>query len=498
MDRNTRRRLWGGFFVAIMLAAAGVGIAQVAFYQRVILTGPCQLSAGSNSPEGVFVGSPCDVYLRTNGGAGTILYLKETGAATNTGWQPVPPGGTIPAASGGTGITSYAVGDLLYASAATTLAKLADVAAGSYLRSGGVTTAPAWSVLKLPDAAAQGEILSATSANTLTALGVGTAGQYLRSAGAAANVAWSTTIWPNAAAQGEIPTVTAANTYTNLAVGTAGQFLRSAGAAANVTWSTSTWPNTIAQGEIPTATGANTITALAVGTAGDYLRSGGGGANVAWRSFVYGDLYLYDNAAALSIDTAGVYHGVTGLASGTVSGFTAGTSLDGVIASVAEGTPADGKVTVTDVGHGLTTGDIVTIHGSTDYDGVYAITWLTADTFEITAAWTVTRTGFWHRPSRLVTGANSAGPARVCFNVSVNAAANGKRYKLEIFVGTAEQNNIAAEYQAGVNTSWQTVSACGIVTLAASDQVWIGIEGITDATDVTVVHGNLNVQRIGG
>lgn len=50
----------------------------------------------------------------------------------------------LTAAQGGTGITSYAVGDLIYASGATALAKLADVATGNVLLSGGVTTAPAW------------------------------------------------------------------------------------------------------------------------------------------------------------------------------------------------------------------------------------------------------------------------------------------------------------------------------------------------------------------
>jgi len=53
--------------------------------------------------------------------------------------------GTLGGDQGGTGLAVYAVGDLLYASGATTLSKLADVATGSLLASGGVTTAPAWS-----------------------------------------------------------------------------------------------------------------------------------------------------------------------------------------------------------------------------------------------------------------------------------------------------------------------------------------------------------------
>lgn len=50
----------------------------------------------------------------------------------------------LAATSGGTGQSSYAVGDLLYANTTTTLAKLADVATGNVLRSGGVGVAPAW------------------------------------------------------------------------------------------------------------------------------------------------------------------------------------------------------------------------------------------------------------------------------------------------------------------------------------------------------------------
>ena len=57
--------------------------------------------------------------------------------------------GTIIATKGGTGQTSYAVGDLLYADTTTTLAKLADVATGNALISGGVTTAPSWGKIGL-------------------------------------------------------------------------------------------------------------------------------------------------------------------------------------------------------------------------------------------------------------------------------------------------------------------------------------------------------------
>lgn len=80
---------------------------------------------------------------------GTNTYALTTDGSGVTSWAQIglttAVTGVLPVANGGTNIASYAVGDLLYASGATTLSKLADVAKGSVLIAGGVTTAPAWS-----------------------------------------------------------------------------------------------------------------------------------------------------------------------------------------------------------------------------------------------------------------------------------------------------------------------------------------------------------------
>lgn len=41
---------------------------------------------GTGSPEGVVTANPGSLFLRTDGGAGTTLYVKESGLNTNTGW----------------------------------------------------------------------------------------------------------------------------------------------------------------------------------------------------------------------------------------------------------------------------------------------------------------------------------------------------------------------------------------------------------------------------
>jgi hypothetical protein len=56
---------------------------------------------------------------------------------------------TIAVNKGGTGLTSYTVGDIVFASGTTTLARLAGVATGNALISGGVGVAPSWEKIGL-------------------------------------------------------------------------------------------------------------------------------------------------------------------------------------------------------------------------------------------------------------------------------------------------------------------------------------------------------------
>jgi hypothetical protein len=77
-------------------------------------------------------------YTRTALSDGGTLAVASSSAAS-----------PLAVTSGGTGFASYAIGDLLYADTATTLAKLPDVATGKVLRSGGVGVAPAYGQVTL-------------------------------------------------------------------------------------------------------------------------------------------------------------------------------------------------------------------------------------------------------------------------------------------------------------------------------------------------------------
>lgn len=125
----------------------------------------------------------------------TITIPAVTGTLLTTG-------AAVTAAQGGTGQTTYAVGDLLYASAATTVSKLADVATGNALISGGVGVAPSYGKIGLTThvSGTLGVANGGTGAATLTAnnvlLGNGTSALQAVAPGTSGNVLTSNgTTW---------------------------------------------------------------------------------------------------------------------------------------------------------------------------------------------------------------------------------------------------------------------------------------------------------------
>lgn len=86
MSRNPKLRHRFSIVVVCLAVFAAVVQAQRAFYERVVINAACQFIAGSGTPESAVTGNVCDLFMRSDGGAGTALYVKETGTG-NTGWS---------------------------------------------------------------------------------------------------------------------------------------------------------------------------------------------------------------------------------------------------------------------------------------------------------------------------------------------------------------------------------------------------------------------------
>ena len=216
--------------------------------------------------------------------AGSIANAKLTNSSLTVATT-APLGGGGAVSLGGTVILTCAtcvtgspsaIGDLLYSTAGgQAQTALADVAAGSYLRSGGVAAAPLWSTLTLPNAATTGDLLLATGTNAIGRLADVAVNQVLLSGGVGAAPSWGTV--PNAALTNSSVTVTA------------GTGLSGGGAVAlggSVTVSLAT-PVTVANGgtglssyttgQLLYASGATTVAGLADVATGSVLASGGVG-----------------------------------------------------------------------------------------------------------------------------------------------------------------------------------------------------------------------------
>ena len=155
----------------------------------------------------------------------------------------------IPVNKGGTNITSYTIGDLIYASGATTLSKLGVGSAGQVLTlSGGV---PTWATPAAAGNIAGGaswEIPYQSAPNTTGFINVGSAGQYLTNGSGAEKPYWTTL--PNSVANisggvaSQLLYQDGLNSTAFLANGTSGQILQSNGASAP-SWET---PTTLVSG----------------------------------------------------------------------------------------------------------------------------------------------------------------------------------------------------------------------------------------------------------
>ena len=209
--------------------------------------------------------------------------------------------GTLGATSGGTGLTSYTTGDIIYASATNTLSNLADVATGNALISGGVGVAPSWGKIgltthvsgTLPTANGgtnltsftSGGAVYATSTSALTTgtLPISSGGTGQTTANAALNA-----LLPNqGSASGQYLTSDGTNTswgtvtQTTVSFSTTGLTPNTATSGSVVVGGTLNTSNggtgltTYTAGDLLYASGTSTIGKLAIGTNGYFLKSTG-------------------------------------------------------------------------------------------------------------------------------------------------------------------------------------------------------------------------------
>lgn len=189
--------------------------------------------------------------ISTSSGTGVTLPISLTTGVS----------GILPLANGGTGLSTVVQGDVIYASAADTLARLAkNTTATRYLSNTGAGNNPAWALVNLSNGItgtlfsgngglgntgqATGDLLygDLTVVQVWSRLGITTVdGRFLRKATVAGLdlPQWSTLVLPNAATVGDLLHCATANVYTSLADVATGSVLISGGVGTVPAWSAS-------------------------------------------------------------------------------------------------------------------------------------------------------------------------------------------------------------------------------------------------------------------
>ncbi len=132
--------------------------------------------------------------------SGSYTGLTGTGTLTAGTWN----ADVISAAYGGTGLSSYTIGDIVYATGTTTIGKLADIATGNALLSGGIGALPSYGKVGLTTHVSgvlpvanggTGQSTASGAINALVPSQTGNSGEYLTTDGSV--VSWAAVPSPN-------------------------------------------------------------------------------------------------------------------------------------------------------------------------------------------------------------------------------------------------------------------------------------------------------------
>ncbi|GAF77045.1 unnamed protein product, partial [marine sediment metagenome] len=176
-----------------------------------------------------------------------------------------------------------------------------------------------------------------------------------------------------------------------------------------------------------------------------------------------------------------------------LNGFTYHAGSTGAITEYADGT---GKVLVTDEGHGLVTGDIISIRGTTNYNGIWVITKVNANSFTIPDTWVADDgASDWDQGSYLLAGDSVNGVYTMAFTISMlESGAAGSDLHIQTYVNGNACPKCEAHLTTG-NNKLSSLAGHSINALVAGDRFSITVES-SGVNTVTVAHGNLSVHQL--
>jgi hypothetical protein len=233
-------------------------------------------------------------------------------------------------------------------------------------------------------------------------------------------------------------------------------------------------------------TGEMSITDGKVNIIGDLYRS------------KYAEIYISEETTATTIITANVYQPIypNATASSVNAGFTFSQGEIGSITAVADAGGGLSRVTVT--GHTLAQGDMITIRGTTDYNGHFIVRAVATNTFDITATYTSSQTGTMMKPDQVIASAGTGGVKRNSYSLTGNSAGAAKDYTFTFLVYDITSDTIieCPKCTKGIRNQLATekfsVSSSTLRDWKSGDRISVVVKG-GDTTALTINNMDLNI-----
>jgi hypothetical protein len=209
-------------------------------------------------------------------------------------------------------------------------------------------------------------------------------------------------------------------------------------------------------------------------------------------------LFAYEASQLITIDGVNQYHAVIGLSEGSCNGGVTYTAS--ATGSITDTEDNSGTLRCTDVGHGLTTGQYVTLTGMGDaaHAGITAVTVISVDVFDCDdiAYNSIDDTGTWSRGSSMTVNTGRGGMYLLTYSSSLLSAGINKNYRFELYKNTSPLDEFASERKIAVASDLGVIGASGLRILTGGDVVWMATKCTTDDSNLTIEHANVHIVRL--
>ena len=210
----------------------------------------------------------------------------------------------------------------------------------------------------------------------------------------------------------------------------------------------------------------------------------------------YGEGWFYNNAVPITIETVDVPIGMYGPIAGLNNGITFDSGSVGATSAFADysGT-VTGTVLVTSAAHGLSTGDVITIMGSTSYNGVFQVTVVSTSTFYIVDTWVADDgVSTWIQPAHGLVSVGSAGIYNLEAHITINPSAT-------CTVSWMPYINTTPQYKGTIERYFPVHDLGGgsftlLVEFNDGDIVWMSMLCDT-LTNILPKHGGMRFSKVG-